>query len=273
MILPIEGMTCASCVNRIERFLARTDGVLGANVNLATERASVILDPGRTDRQRLVAAVEAAGYDVRPETAATTVLEVDPAGPARDRERRRLLIQAIASIAVAIAVMVVMWWPQTAVPMTTLNWLALVPATLIQAWAGRRFYAAAFRAARHGTTTMDTLVAVGTSAAWTYSVIVTLFPSQVEQAGLQPVTYFDSADHHHRTGPPGPLARGPRSRTRRAEPSAPDRPAAQDGPPPGRRARARRPPGRRPGRRPASGPAGRQGPSRWGRCRRPDQCR
>ncbi len=193
MILPIEGMTCASCVNRIERFLARTDGVLGANVNLATERASVILDPGRTDRRRLVAAVEAAGYDVRPETAATAVLEVDPAEPARDRERRRLLIQAIASIAVAIAVMVVMWWPQTAVPMTTLNWLALVPATLIQAWAGRRFYAAAFRAARHGTTTMDTLVAVGTSAAWTYSVIVTLFPSQVEQAGLQPVTYFDSA--------------------------------------------------------------------------------
>ena len=273
MILPIEGMTCASCVNRIERFLARTDGVLGANVNLATERASVILDPGRTDRRRLVAAVEAAGYDVRPETAATAVLEVDPAGPARDRERRRLLIQAIASIAVAIAVMVVMWWPQTAVPMTTLNWLALVPATLIQAWAGRRFYAAAFRAARHGTTTMDTLVAVGTSAAWTYSVIVTLFPSQVEQAGLQPVTYFDSATiiiglvllgrwlearARDETGGAIRTLIGLQPRTARRLDNG---------------ARARRTPGRRPGRRPASGPAGRQGPSRWGRRRRPDQCR
>ena len=76
VVLPIDGMTCASCVNRIERFLNRTDGVLEASVNLATERASVTVDPGRTPGgPELVAAVEAAGYDVRPETA--------PVGPAR----------------------------------------------------------------------------------------------------------------------------------------------------------------------------------------------
>ena len=86
-----------------------------------------------------------------------------------------------------------MFWPQTVVPMTTINWLALVPATFIQVWAGKRFYVAAWRAARHRTTNMDTLVAVGTSAAWAYSVFVTLFPDVIHEAGLHPQTYFDSS--------------------------------------------------------------------------------
>jgi Cu+-exporting ATPase len=193
IVLPIEGMTCASCVNRIERFLNKTAGVVGASVNLATERATVSVDPAVAGRTELVAAVEAAGYDVRPETAATSVLEADPEEPARALERRTLLIQAAASIAVAAALMIVMFWPQASVPMTTLNWLALVPASVIQLWAGRRFYVAAFRAARHGATNMDTLVAAGTSAAWAYSMVVTLAPGLVIAAGRDPVTYFDSS--------------------------------------------------------------------------------
>ncbi len=68
-----------------------------------------------------------------------------------------------------------------------------MPATLIQVWAGGRFYRAAWRAARHGTTNMDTLVAVGTSAAWAYSTVVTIWPAVVIGAGLEPVTYFDSS--------------------------------------------------------------------------------
>jgi Cu+-exporting ATPase len=193
IVLPIEGMTCASCVNRIERFLNKTDGVVQANVNLATERATVTVDPGVAGRSELVAAVEAAGYDVRPETAPTSALEADPDEPIRLLERRQLLIQASVSIALAAVLMVAMFWPQTIVAMATINWLALIPATFVQAWAGRRFYVAAWRAARHGTTNMDTLVAVGTSAAWAYSVFVTLFPGVVHAAGLQPQTYFDSS--------------------------------------------------------------------------------
>ena len=77
--------------------------------------------------------------------------------------------------------------------MTQLNRLALIPATIIQVWAGRRFYRPAWRAARHGTTNMDTLVAVGTTAAWGYSVVVTLWPEVVMTAGIEPVTYFDSS--------------------------------------------------------------------------------
>ena len=193
IVLPIEGMTCASCVNRIERFLNKTEGVLEANVNLATERATVTVDPGVAGRSELVHAVEAAGYDVRAEAPPTTALEADPDEPLRRQERRQLLTQAVVSIAVAAGLMLVLFWPQTAIPMTSLNWLALLPATFIQAWAGRRFYVAAVRAARHGTTNMDTLVAVGTSAAWAYSTFVTVFPSIVNQAGLQPETYFDSS--------------------------------------------------------------------------------
>jgi Cu+-exporting ATPase len=191
--LPIEGMTCASCVNRIERFLNKTDGVVQASVNLATERATITVDPAVAGLSELVAAVEAAGYDVRPEAAPTSILEADPDEPARALERRRTLVQAVASIAVAAILMLVMFWPQATVPMTALNWLALLPASVIQLWAGRRFYVAAIRAARHGATNMDTLVAAGTSAAWAYSVVVTLAPGLVEAAGREPVTYFDSS--------------------------------------------------------------------------------
>src|SRR3954447_15122619 len=67
IVLPIDGMTCASCVNRIERFLRKADGVLEANVNLATEQRTVRVDPAVAGREELVAAVERAGYDVRPE--------------------------------------------------------------------------------------------------------------------------------------------------------------------------------------------------------------
>ena len=198
--VPIEGMTCASCVNRIERFLTKTPGVETATVNLATEMATIRYLPAVADRADLVGAVEAAGYDVRPVagpdlgTAPASLLEEFSADDVeRRREERSLFRQAVVSIAVAAAIMVAMFVPQTRVAMETINWFALVPATFIQVWAGRRFYRAAWRAARHGAANMDTLVAVGTTAAWLYSVVVTLVPDVIHEAGLHPETYFDSS--------------------------------------------------------------------------------
>ena len=199
MTLPIEGMTCASCVNRIERFLRKTPGVDEASVNLATETATVHYNPGLADRAALIGAIESAGYDVRPRAAAPTdatptlaeALAADDLE--RDRESRALLVRAVASIAVAALIMVMMFAPQATIGLVELNRLVLLPATFIQFWAGGRFYRAAWRAARHGTTNMDTLVAVGTTAAWAYSVVVTLWPEVVASAGIEPVTYFDSA--------------------------------------------------------------------------------
>ena len=200
IILPIEGMTCASCVNRIERFLKKTPGVETANVNLATERATVLVDPGTTGRDELVKAVEAAGYEVKAEavvaegTAALSLEDEITADDAeREREQRHTLFQALVSIGAAIVFMVLMFLPQTIVPMTEINKLILWPATFIQFWAGGRFYRAAWRTGRHGGATMDTLVAIGTSAAWGYSVFVTMWPEAVHAAGLHPETYFDSA--------------------------------------------------------------------------------
>jgi Cu+-exporting ATPase len=199
-VLPVEGMTCASCVNRIERFLRKTPGVTDASVNLATERATVSVDPSQAARADLVGAIEAAGYDVRVEAppaadADPSDLEADVAGDDAERARaqRHTLLQATIAIGGALLFMVAMFWPQTVVAMEDINRLILWPATFIQFWAGGRFYRAAWRATRHGSATMDTLVAVGTTAAWAYSVFVTMYPDVVHEAGLHPETYFDSS--------------------------------------------------------------------------------
>ncbi|HEU0244321.1 MAG TPA: cation transporter, partial [Candidatus Limnocylindrales bacterium] len=200
IILPIEGMTCASCVNRIERFLKKTPGVADAAVNLATEKATVLVDPATAGRDELVKAVEAAGYEVKAEAtvseaqvAAAFDAELSAEDLERERAQRETLFQALVSIGAAIVFMVLMFTPQTRIAMEDINKLILWPATFIQFWAGGRFYRAAWRAGKHGGMTMDTLVAIGTSAAWAYSVFVTMWPEIVHQAGLHPETYFDSA--------------------------------------------------------------------------------
>jgi Cu+-exporting ATPase len=201
--LPIEGMTCASCVNRIERFLNKTPGVDAATVNLATEVATIRYHPDVADRTALVQAIEAAGYDIRRRPTASSELVEPDERPladefaaddrARARESRALLIEAAVSIVTAFAIMAVMFAPQAVIGLVELNRIVLIPATIVQAWAGRRFYRAAWRAARHGTTNMDTLVAVGTSAAWGYSAVVALWPAVFVAAGMKPETYFDSS--------------------------------------------------------------------------------
>ncbi len=194
----VEGMTCASCVNRIERFLRDADGVTRANVNLATERATVLVDPAVAGRAEVEAAIEAAGYDVRPERAhaagALTLDDADPDADLRAREMRSLGVRALVSIAVALSIMALMLWPDAlGMSMTELNWLLFIPATVVQFWAGGIFLRAAVRQARHGTVSMDTLVALGTLAAWGYSSVVTFFPALVTEAGIEPATYFDSS--------------------------------------------------------------------------------
>jgi P-type Cu+ transporter len=200
--LPIAGMTCASCVNRIERFLGRTPGVEEAVVNLATEVATIRYLPDIADRAGLVGAIEAAGYEVRAAArqdgaagaaAQGLAAEIAAQDADRAREQRDLALRSGVSIAVAVVIMAAMFWPQTVIPMETINRIVVLPATIIQVWAGGRFYRAAWRALRHRSADMDTLVAAGTSAAWAYSVFVTLFPAVVHEAGLHLETYFDSS--------------------------------------------------------------------------------
>ncbi len=193
---PVEGMTCASCVNRITRFLSKVDGVEEANVNLASESATVRYDPARVDVAGLVAAVDAAGYVARVEQAATADHEADVAeaaaakaerdeAAARHAEdlRRRLTVSALLTIPLIVGLA-----RMTVVPgvpaLFTNPWLQLALATPVQFWAGSVFYAGARRAIRHKSTDMNTLIAVGTSAAYLYSAGAMLFPGFFRAAGL-----------------------------------------------------------------------------------------
>ncbi|MDQ3691569.1 MAG: heavy metal translocating P-type ATPase, partial [Chloroflexota bacterium] len=194
--LPVVGMTCASCVNRIERHLNRADGVATANVNLATERATVRFDPALIDRTGIVASIQAAGYEVgREATAAAGSQESDAADEVEHAaERRELLTGAIVSLGIGAVMMAIMFAPGGPPwPMLDINRWFLVPATIVQFVYGRRFLVAALRGARHGEANMNTLVAMGTLAAYGYSLVVTLLPDLLMASGVGHETYFDSA--------------------------------------------------------------------------------
>src|SRR5450756_1471229 len=197
--LSILGMTCASCVSRVERALRKPPGVLKADVNLATEKATVTYIPGQASRDDLVAAVKAAGYDVIEEPAAgadATASAVDAGEAARAAAYRALKIKVVAGFALSIVIFAGTMQP---------DWFPFLPAWLhngyvlwalaspVQFWVGRQFYTTAWSALRHGTTTMNTLIAMGSSAAYFYSVLGVLFPGFFEHRGLSMPMYFDSA--------------------------------------------------------------------------------
>ncbi|HEX2141454.1 MAG TPA: heavy metal translocating P-type ATPase [Candidatus Limnocylindria bacterium] len=194
--LPVVGMTCASCVNRVERFLNRADGVEQAVVNLASERASVRYDPRRIDPAGIAEAIRASGYEVGREAAAEVGTAEEEVAEERQRaaERRELLWSAVAATGIGLAMMAVAMWPGGPPwPMERINVWLLAPATFVQFVLGRRFLVRAARGLRHGDVTMDTLVAMGTLAAYGYSLVLTLLPEAVMAAGLSLETYYDSA--------------------------------------------------------------------------------
>jgi len=207
---PVEGMTCASCVNRITRFLSKVEGVEEANVNLASESATVRFDSALVTVADLVAAVDAAGYVARVEQAATADHEVDVAEAAEARSerdaatarhvaalRRRLLVAGLLTLPLlgGLARMTVAPW----LPAFLSNPLfQLAFATPVQLWAGWPFYTGAAKALRHRATDMNSLIAVGTIAAYGYSVATILVPSFFRSAGLGMADaalplYFDTA--------------------------------------------------------------------------------
>ena len=163
--LPIEGMTCATCAVRIEKKLNKLDGVEAA-VNYATERASVRYDAGAVAPEQLLAAVEAAGYRASlPGDDAATAERDDPAASLR----RRLVISAVLTLPVLVLAMV------PPLQFDGWQWLSLQLATPVVLWGGWPFHRAAALNARHGAATMDTLISVGTLAAWGWSVVALFF--------------------------------------------------------------------------------------------------
>ncbi len=177
--LKITGMHCASCSALVTRGLSKTEGVLSANVNLSTEKAHVEYDEGRADVQRLIDAVRKKGYGAAVSTEADkTVEELDKK---REIEGLRLLLSFSIVLAVPAFLlgMIFMEFPYRL-------YLLFLLSTPIQFIAGARFYSGAWAALRNRTSNMDTLIVVGTTAAYAYSVWVMLAKPMADQ-------YFETA--------------------------------------------------------------------------------
>ncbi|MDI1480224.1 heavy metal translocating P-type ATPase [Polyangium sp. y55x31] len=199
--LPVEGMTCAACVRRIERALLATEGVHEAKVNLVTRTATVTYDPATGKTESLVTAIERAGYSVprqaaAPETSAAPAERTHAADASLDHERRVLRRDFAIALGLSVPLLVLGmshgWIPGADGTIGRLVQLALATAVILGP--GRRFFRLAWIALRHRAADMNTLVSLGTGAAWIYSAIAVLAPGLFPHAahGLRPHVYFEA---------------------------------------------------------------------------------
>ena len=196
--LPITGMTCASCANRIERKLNKLEGV-DASVNYATEKATVSYDPEAVQPEALVGAVEAAGYQaVLPSDQPARDEEVDETAPLRFR----LIVSALLSLPVLLVSMI------PALQFDNWQWLALNLATPVVIWGAFPFHRAAWANLRHGTATMDTLISLGVLSAWLWSLYALIF-GDAGMAGMR--MEFEPDPRAGRRLDPRSTSRPPRS--------------------------------------------------------------
>jgi Cu+-exporting ATPase len=223
--IPVTGMTCAGCSGRVQRTLEKHPGVQGASVNLMTSNATVEFDPGSTSADALVDAIRATGYGAELALPGRGAFDEQEAQDrAHEEEFRDLRVKAGVSFAAAVVAMLAsmplmsahgshgatvdpfmrwaMQWMDPAlrsalpwlyaVPRAALSW-GLLAATLgLMAWAGRHFYTRAWSAFRHHSADMNTLVAVGTGAAFLYSVAATAAPGFFLRRGVQPDVYYEA---------------------------------------------------------------------------------
>jgi len=181
-IFPVSGMTCASCVNRVEQALSSVPGVVSANVNLASEKATVEYVEG-TDVVAMRRAVEEAGYGLGSEVA--TLEDVTTSA---QREIRGLRNRFIFAFVLAVVIMTMSMGPD----FLWKPYLLWALATPVQFWTGWRFYKGAWGALRHKTADMNTLIAVGTSAAYFYSMVAVAAPA-LFAADIELGLYFDTS--------------------------------------------------------------------------------
>ncbi|MBA3258964.1 MAG: copper-translocating P-type ATPase [Gemmatimonadales bacterium] len=231
IVLPVTGMTCAACQARVQRALSATPGVRDASVNVMLSNATVEFDPAATTPAQLVEAVRATGYGAElPASGLTAVAEQEAQDEAQEREFRELRRKALVSGGLGLTAMLLsmplmapmsagapggaphgsadplMGWVMTRVSPAVeavLPWLyqldrrvilaALLAATAaVMGWAGRHFYTRAWTAFRHHSADMNTLIAVGTGAAFLYSLVATFAPGVFLSRGLMPDVYYEA---------------------------------------------------------------------------------
>jgi Cu+-exporting ATPase len=196
----IGGMSCASCANTVEYTIRSVSGVSECNVNFAAEQATVTYDSSQTNPNAIQKAIDDVGYS------AQAIQEQDVFAPDDDRERRarraemRDLSQKVWVGGLISAILVIGSLPA----MTGLQipfipiwlhhfWFQAILSAPVQFWCGKSFYTNSWKALKHHTATMDTLIALGTSAAYFYSLFVTLFPGFLRGVGLTPHVYYEAS--------------------------------------------------------------------------------
>jgi P-type Cu+ transporter len=202
--LPVTGMTCAACAARIERSLNKAPGVAEASVNLATERAMIRFDPAVTDVDKIVGTIRDAGYDAivpAPESA-TSIGEEDAQSRIRREEYQELAKKFWIAAVLALPVLIISMSHGriAALDFPGVRWLQFVLTTPVVFYCGAQFYRGAWAALRHRSADMNTLIALGTGAAYVYSAAALVAPS-VFSAGamsgmhgpMSPPVYFEAA--------------------------------------------------------------------------------
>jgi len=198
-LLKLRGMSCASCASNIEEAIRSVPGVEACNVNFGAEQAAVTYDPHQTNLTKIQAAVDDAGYGAHPISDDPLTAEDDAERRDRAARHRELTHKVIFSLAIggvlvfgSIPMMTGLSVPF--IPMWLHNpWLQLVLTLPVMVWAGSTFFINAWKAFKHHSATMDTLVAVGTGTAFLYSLFPTLYPQWFIAQGLTPDVYFEVA--------------------------------------------------------------------------------
>ncbi|HXG38847.1 MAG TPA: heavy metal translocating P-type ATPase, partial [Bacteroidota bacterium] len=203
LTLPVEGMTCASCVLRVEKTLKKVEGVQEAAVNLATEKVTLSFDPAKVQLDTLARAVDEAGYRLivpveKPSDLSLQEGQSEMRGEPSEAYRklkREFIFSAILTIPImAISMLMMTEWFMVRSPlaMDDINKLLMIATTLVMVVSAKRFFTIAWKLAKHFTSDMNTLVAVGTGTAYLYSTLVVLFPHWFPP-DVQSHVYFDTA--------------------------------------------------------------------------------
>ena len=230
VVIPVTGMTCAACQSRVQRTLTKVPGVGDASVNLMLGNASVAFDPSATSVEQLVESIRATGYGADlPAPDRTAVEEQEALDRTQEEEFTGLRRKAIVAGVIGVIAMILsmplmaagagsvaahgrsmadpfMRWAMLsvepalravapwlyAIPSIALTYLLLVLTLVVMAWAGRHFYVRAWKAFTHHSADMNTLVAVGTGAAFVYSLVATVAPGIFISRGVAPDVYYEA---------------------------------------------------------------------------------
>jgi Cu+-exporting ATPase len=197
--LPVEGMTCASCVARVEKALSKVDGIEDVSVNFATEKVSLSFNPDKVNEKIISSAVEDAGYKIDITSLQKTTKMEERIAPSKPNDfEKNLKKDFILSVILTIPVLVLNMGSMSdgfsqfiSLSQESINKLLLILTTPVIFISGKRFFSIFWKNLLHLTADMNSLVAIGTGSAFIYSTIATLFPGLINHHGI-PHVYFDT---------------------------------------------------------------------------------